>query len=891
MIVSPNTNCPHINNLYPLNEFELVKFESLKCENCEEKNDLWICLSCSKAFCGRYLNKHFFQHFKENNGHCIGISTLDLSVWCYNCSTPGYNDPGNYIDSPITNQYVNIYSNYKFKDNNNNLVEINNSVGSINANKIKYENFIELLKNNKLNNGICIIGSQIYENKNNINEFKTYNKVLINELCEKNKIDQNDLFTKKLFKTKPEILYEYLKCLYMDIEPNKIHQLIKILVDKNIIQNILTENIDNNENKIGVPKEKIIYVSGNLYECSCIECHKEFDIKELEECIKKGEVKKCDKCNNFCKPNIILNDDEIDKEICQKFKNIENFDFCLIIGSNLDKEPVSLISNILDKNKNSWIIVIKDDKEIKYSFDFGNVYNRHIYLEKNYIENILNLIIDDKKDNLNKNNLMDNDNDNLKENNLKNEDKNNLIDADKDNLKENNLKNEDKNNLIDADKDNLKENNLKNEDKNNLKDEKKDNIKENYFDDPNLYLEKEISYKKLSNGTITSNFLNKLQLNYESFSFNNYSIFNTNSEKIKKDKEYIQNLLTNYIKTNKMETSLNKLENGALGTMLGMGIADSMGHRFEFQPLRYNTITLRDMGEGQGGSFRLLPGQWTDDTSMGLCLADSLIVKNGEYDAHDLMHRFLCWWYGGYNNAFRFDKYRNHSCGLGGMISESFEYYIESPKEKTEAGDKNSSGIGSIMRNAAVPICFHNDLNKAMKIAELQSYATHHGDEAAECCRLLTFIVIKIFNRKNETLQEIIENLNDFKTPVFSVQCLAQSKEENDSPDRDWNWKKKDFKYSPTRARSQPGYIGSYAMDGMAMALHVVYYTNSFEEAVIKVVNLRGDSDSVGAVVGQIAGAYYGVDHIPPKWIEVISEWDHFEIPLRGYILSKINKY
>ena len=184
----------------------------------------------------------------------------------------------------------------------------------------------------------------------------------------------------------------------------------------------------------------------------------------------------------------------------------------------------------------------------------------------------------------------------------------------------------------------------------------------------------------------------------------------------------------------------------------------------------------------------------------------------------------------------------------------------------------------------------HNDLNKAMKIAELQSYATHHGDEAAECCRLLTFIVIKIFNRKNETLQEIIENLNDFKTPVFSVQCLAQSKEENDSPDRDWNWKKKDFKYSPTRARSQPGYIGSYAMDGMAMALHVVYYTNSFEEAVIKVVNLRGDSDSVGAVVGQIAGAYYGVDHIPPKWIEVISEWDHFEIPLRGYILSKINK-
>jgi ADP-ribosylglycohydrolase len=276
---------------------------------------------------------------------------------------------------------------------------------------------------------------------------------------------------------------------------------------------------------------------------------------------------------------------------------------------------------------------------------------------------------------------------------------------------------------------------------------------------------------------------------------------------------------------------------------------------------------------------------------MGLCLADSLIMNKGEYDAHDLMHRFLSWWYCGYNNAFRFDKSRSNSVGLGGQISGSFNNYINDPKKQTICGDINSSGIGSIMRNGAVPICYHDNIEKGMEVAKLQSYLTHQGNEAAECCRLLTYIITKILNRKDEEkLVDIISNLEKFETPVNSVKCLALSQKESDDPNRNWNWKDKDFRYSPKRSESQPGYIGSYAMDGMAMALHVIYYTNTFEEAIIKVVNLRGDSDSVGAVVGQIAGAYYGLENIPPDWIKAVSQWDNYEIPLRGYILQKLNK-
>ena len=413
-------------------------------------------------------------------------------------------------------------------------------------------------------------------------------------------------------------------------------------------------------------------------------------------------------------------------------------------------------------------------------------------------------------------------------------------------------------------------------------------------------LEELIKYEN-SNGKITSKLLKYIQKYH--YNFTTYSIFN--SDAYKNDKEHIKTIIDLVNHQNKEELKkLPILERGSLGSMLGMAIADAMGHRHEFEDVRYNEITLTDMGYGPGGAFSLLPGQWTDDTSMGLCLADSLIMKKGDYDAHDLMHRFLCWWNYGYNNAFRHDNSHHHSVGLGGQISGSFWKYIQSPKEETENGDKFSSGIGSIMRNAAVPICYHNDINKAMEIAYRQSKLTHQGDEAAECCRLLTYIIVKIFKREkkeDENLKEFLDNnLKDFKILeksekyAKSVEYLASSKAENkkDSsepdPDRNWNWKEKDYRYSPSRRKFQPGYIGSYAMDGMAMALHVVYYTNSFREAIIKVVNLRGDSDSVGAVVGQIAGAFYGIEDIPSDWIETVSKWDDMEIPLRGYVLQKL---
>ena len=385
--------------------------------------------------------------------------------------------------------------------------------------------------------------------------------------------------------------------------------------------------------------------------------------------------------------------------------------------------------------------------------------------------------------------------------------------------------------------------------------------------------------------------------NYEFFKF---LCNNSNSEYFVKasifNKDEYDNIKMEF-KEKFKNNDFTEFEKSCIGSILGMAIGDAIGARVEFQPLNYEYNEIKDMGNYPAGKFNLNPGQWTDDSSMGLCLADSLIENNGEFDPKDIMKRFILWWYCGYNNAFRFDdnRHNKHSIGLDDNIEGSFSYYIcnKGKDPFTKYGSKETSENGSIMRNAAIPICYFRDMEKALHYAEYQSLITHQGYEAAGCCKLITFIIIQIlktkFCRDKVNLKDLLNNLkDDFLCASKSVNYLAHSKQEKNDENRNWNWKDKNFKYSEVRAALQPDYIGSYCMDSLAMALHIMYFTNSFKEAILKGVNLRGDADSVGSVIGQIAGAFYGLDSIPKEWIKIINKWDNNEIALRGYILCHL---
>ena len=834
MLVSLKKDCSHIlnNSFMPLDEFKNICFENLKCECCLDTKELWICISCGKAFCGLKVNNHYNEHYLKNELHCIYINMLDLSVWCFQCKKEGNDELGSYIESNIPSNYTKIISDFKYGDSKSKSKnDINSTLGipKEKATKIKYDTFIKLLKNFAFKSISFFIGPGINidkETNRNILEIifeKTKNQNSIFE-----KISYEDLFSKELFLSDPSLLYSFLKELKLNeneyIKPNIIHYFIRYLTSNNFGY-VFTENFEGNEIKSGILPTQIIFGKGKLFEGHCSKCNENVEIELINKGIEENKIVKCDKCGGPCKPKIFLKGDEINNYLYEQAKSIANSDLIFIIGSDLLTIPFEYFTEIINK-KNPWIVVI-NQTEIG-NFKFYDISNKEIFLEGSCEDMVLKIIQDCEW--------------------------NGYI-------------------LL-----------------NSIYTTKYCDLE----DFENIVLKEDEKYK---NYFILSPYF--CYINNYSIFLSHLSIFdNEKRGTIQQDKKTITNILQilkndKYTSKEKKEQlnllKINDIEKRGIGSMMGMAIGDAMGSRYEFQPVDYNRQDLFDMGKVRGGAFELEPGQWTDDTSMGLCLADSLLVNNGELDLHDLMRRFIAWEEGGYNNAFRLNEENGLSprcsVGLGGNISMALYRYKTKREPETKAGNEFTSGNGSIMRNAAIPICFHYNIELACEKAKKQSLTTHQGLEAKECCSLLTFIIVKIFEGKK--LKDILESLgNDFKTSEKSVECLAKSgKDDNNN----WNWKEKKYFYNEKRAKMQPGYIGSYAMDNLAMSLHIIYNTNSFKEAIIKAVNLRGDSDSVASVVGQITGAYYPIEDMPFDWIESINKWDKGEIALRGYMLSRLH--
>lgn len=279
----------------------------------------------------------------------------------------------------------------------------------------------------------------------------------------------------------------------------------------------------------------------------------------------------------------------------------------------------------------------------------------------------------------------------------------------------------------------------------------------------------------------------------------------------------------------------------AIGAFVGLAVGDALGTTLEFS--RRDEFPLHTEIVG-GGPFGLQAGEWTDDTSMALCLADSLLAM-GRFDARDSMDRYVRWWREGENSS-------NGRCfDIGITISGALSRYEQSGDPWCGLTDPNTSGNGSLMRLAPIPIFFHDDIEQANEMAIAQSRTTHASVESIEACEYYCTLIVEAIN-------------GDSKESILRSRKSQTSEKIRQIVSGDWKYKTRDQIEST-----------GYVVHSLEAALWSIHTSISFEEALVKAVNLAGDSDTVGAIVGQLAGALWSYEAIPSRWLQTLKQHDH----------------
>lgn len=285
------------------------------------------------------------------------------------------------------------------------------------------------------------------------------------------------------------------------------------------------------------------------------------------------------------------------------------------------------------------------------------------------------------------------------------------------------------------------------------------------------------------------------------------------------------------------------------GALLGLAVGDALGTTVEFEPPgSFEPVT--DMTGG--GPFRLAPGEWTDDTSMALCLAES-IVDTRSFDLHDQLRRYVRWYREGYLSV-------NGECfDIGTTVRQSLEWFEATGDVYSGPSDEWSAGNGSIMRLAPVPIAWAFDPGEAMRLAGESSRTTHGAPACVDACRFMAGLIVGAIHGASKE-----ELLSPGYTPVPGP-WIGQR------PDGDLH---RIIRGDYLR-REPPQIRGTgYVVASLEAALWAFSRSSSFREGALLAVNLGEDADTTGAVYGQIAGAYYGLSCIPRDWLQRLAMRD-----------------
>lgn len=282
----------------------------------------------------------------------------------------------------------------------------------------------------------------------------------------------------------------------------------------------------------------------------------------------------------------------------------------------------------------------------------------------------------------------------------------------------------------------------------------------------------------------------------------------------------------------------------AAGGLLALACGDALANGVEFHPRGSYHIS------GMHSDGRFLPaGQWSDDTGLALCLADSLISEQG-FNAHDQMQRYIDFYFQG--------RYWPLDVRLrpGNTLNQAFSRYQKDPSQPYAGSDHPlAAGNGGLMRLLPAILASHNQPQQCRQWAIDATRVTHGAAECLQASELLALIIRQLLQGADR--DTALQAGAGHTWTSSKIAALANG----------------DYRHKPLAAIQAKAYV----VDTLEAALWCFANTNNLSDALLAAANLGDDCDTAAAVTGQLAGCCYGASAIPEQWLTVLSERKRIE--------------
>lgn len=300
--------------------------------------------------------------------------------------------------------------------------------------------------------------------------------------------------------------------------------------------------------------------------------------------------------------------------------------------------------------------------------------------------------------------------------------------------------------------------------------------------------------------------------------------------------------------------------------LIGFAIGDAMGVPVEFQ--KRDLLLEHPVTKMYGhGSYDVPEGTWSDDTSMTLATMDSLIRMNGELNYNDIADRFINWVLNAEYTA------TNEVFDIGNTTRKAIVKYSNDRKDATLCGSKeeNENGNGSLMRMLPIALyCYYKkvEYDEIYTIVKKASSITHAHPISVLGCYIYVRYLLFILSGKDKLAAYSMLRSIDYEE-MFSEDTISfYNRLLNDDIKK---YKINDIKSS------------GFVRDSIEAAIWVILKSTNFQEAIIGSVNLGGDTDTIGAITGSIAGILYGLDTFPEQWLNKLKKRETLEDISKGF--------